>query len=105
MEGDKVDPIVMVSCTQKGGATFLVSWNVSLSRVAVKPASQNWPRDSRGCWSSVTTSYFWEDRGSWEKGSRDVCVSTMISPFGIRTRFPPCNTETLLSHEQLAGRK
>ena len=29
----------------------------------------------------------------------------MVSPFAMRTRFTPCNTATLLSHGQVAGRK
>ena len=80
-----------------------VSWTVSLSRVAAKPASQNWPRDRSGCWSTVNTSHFREARGGYGKESRYVCVATMVSPFGMRTRFPPCNTATLLSHGQVAG--
>ena len=34
-----------------------------------------------------------------------MCIATMVSPFGMRTFFPPCNTATLLSHGQIAGRK
>ena len=34
-----------------------------------------------------------------------MCVATMVSPLGMRTRFPPCTTETLLLHGQVAGRK
>ena len=29
----------------------------------------------------------------------------MVSPFGMHTPFPPCNTATLLSHGQIVGRK
>ena len=34
-----------------------------------------------------------------------MCVATMVSPFGMRTRFLTCITATLLSHGQVAGRK
>ena len=43
--------------------------------------------------------------GSWRNGSKDVCVSTTVSQFGMRTRFPPCSTGTLLSQGQLVGKK
>ena len=85
--------------------TSLVSLTVSLLRVAVKPASQNWPRHRRGCWRSGKTSHFRAARGSWGKGSRAVCVATMVYPLYIRTRFSPWTTETLLSHGKVAGRK
>ena len=34
-----------------------------------------------------------------------MCVATMVSPLGIRTRLPPWTTATLLLHGQVAGRK
>ena len=83
----------------------LVSRTVSLLRVAVKPASQNWPKERRGCWSAGKTPHFREARGGWGKGSRAVCIATMVSPLGMRTIFPPCNTATLLPHGQVDGRK
>ena len=82
-----------------------VSWTVSMSRVDVNPASQNWPRDSRGCCSARKISYYQEARGSWGDGSRAICVATMVSPFGILTHFKPCSTGTLLSQGQVLGRK
>ena len=83
----------------------LASITVSLLRVAVNPASQNWPMERRGCWSAGKTSHLRAARRSWGKGSRAVCIATMVSPLGIRTHFPPCTTETLLFHGQVAGRK
>ena len=32
-------------------------------------------------------------------------VANMVSPFGMRTRFPPSSTASLLSHGKVAGRK
>ena len=32
-------------------------------------------------------------------------VATMVYPLGMRTRLPPWTTATLLSHEQVDGRK
>ena len=84
---------------------YFLSWTVSLSRVAVNHASQNWPRDRRGFWSARKTSHFQAARGSWGEGSRAVCVATMVSPFGMCTRFLTFSTENLLSHAQVAGSK
>ena len=83
----------------------LVSWTVSLSRVAVNPASRNWQRDRRGFCSAGKTSHFWADRESWRNGIRAVCVANMVSPFYMRTRFPPYRNGTLLSHGQILESK
>ena len=56
----------------------LVIWTISLSRVELNPASQNWPRDRRGCWRAGKISHFWAARGSWGQRSRNGCAATMI---------------------------
>ena len=71
----------------------------------MKPASQNWPRERRGCWSAGKTSHFQVARGGWVKGIIAVCVATMVSSLGMRSRFPPWTTATLFSHGQVAGSK
>ena len=74
-------------------------------RVDVNPESQNWPKERRGCCSAGKTSHFRAARGSWGEGIRAVCVATMVYPFGMRKRFPPWTTATLLSHGQVARKK
>ena len=66
----------------------LVSRMISLVRVAVNPALQNWSREMRGCCSAGKTSHLREARGSWGKGRRAVCVATMVYSLGMRTFFP-----------------
>ena len=73
--------------------------------MAVNPASQNWPRDRRGYFSAGKTSHFWAYKGGWENGSGAMCVATIVSPFGMRTHFPPCSTGNLLSRWQEVGIK
>ena len=43
--------------------------------------------------------------GGGGKGSKAVCVATMVSPLGMHTQFLPWTTSTLLLHGQVAGRK
>ena len=83
----------------------LVMRTVSLVRVAVNPASWNWPMKRRGCCSTGKTLHFPEARGEWGKGRRAVCFATVVYPFGMRTRFPPWTTATLLLHRQVVERK
>ena len=83
----------------------LVRRTVLMVRVAVNPASQNWPRERRNCSSSGKTSHFRADKGSLGKGERSVCVAAMVSPLGMSTRFPPWITATFLSHGKVAKRK
>ena len=80
----------------------LVRWAVSLSRVALNSTSHNWPKDKRVCCSAGKTSHLRASRGSSGKGSRAVCVVTVVYPFGMCTRFPPWTTVTLLSYGQVA---
>ena len=84
---------------------YLVIWTVQLSRVDLNPESQNWPRDRRGCCRDGKKSHLWEDRGIWGKGSRTVCISTMVLPFGMRTNFPPYMTGSLSLHGKVSVRK
>ena len=83
----------------------LLSWEVSLSRVALNHASQNWPRYRRGCYSAGKTSQLRAARDSWGGGSRSVCIATMVSPLVMCTRFPPYRTGTFSLHGQVLESK
>ena len=74
-----------------------------MSRVAVNPASQNWPRDRRGYCRAGKISHLRADMGSWGNESRAVCVYTMVSPLGMSKRFPPYRIGTLSLHEKVVG--
>ena len=56
--GIKYSPLLWYLVPASVVLTSLVRRTVSLVRVAVNPASQNWPRERRGCCSAGNTSHF-----------------------------------------------
>ena len=83
----------------------LLSLTVSLSRVAVNPASQNCPMDRRGCFRAGKTSHFQVDWGIWGNDSMALFYAIMVSLLGMRTCFSPYRIGTLSSHGQALGIK